>query len=237
MNHFQISTFTGLIHNQPTQLINARELHEHLQVGKMFAHWIRDRIEQYGFTENEDFLRLPNLASGKNQGFTAFFGGNNKVDYHLTLDMAKELCMLERSELGRQARRYFIEQEKHARTLAEQNAKLLASIPPFLLSNPDTTTRLIERAQNAFFVAHPEGKEILRYREMGLTNAEIAKLLNIGKTTLKRRLTTIFSLGLAERKPSPFGVKATQPTQLTLMAKVEKIDQILFDIEMAEEKH
>ncbi|QIM63703.1 antirepressor [Pasteurellaceae bacterium Orientalotternb1] len=205
-----ITTFQGVIANQSTLLVNARELHERLQISTRFDIWINRRISEYSFVENLDFIERSNL---NNRGFFK----TEVKDYHLTLDMAKELCMLERSELGRQARRYFIEQEKHARTLAEQNAKLLASIPPFLLSNPDTTTRLIERAQNAFFVAHPEGKEILRYREMGLTNAEIAKLLNIGKTTLKRRLATIFSLGLAERKPSPFGVKAAQSTQLTLM--------------------
>lgn len=216
MNHFQISTFTGLISNQPIQLVNARELHQTLENGKQFSDWIQHRISKYKFAENLDFIVVHQLVN-VDRGFFGMRQENIK-DYHITLDMAKELCMLERSELGRQARRYFIEQEKNAKALAEQNAKLLAQIPPFLLSNPDTTTRLIERAQNAFFVAHPEGKEILRYREMGLTNAEIAKLLNIGKTTLRRRLATIFSLGLAERKPSPFGVKATQPTQLTLMA-------------------
>ena len=188
-----ISTFTGVIANQSTLLVNARELHERLQISTRFDIWIQRRISEYNFVENLDFIERSTL---NNRGF---FKTETK-DYHLTLDMAKELCMLERSELGRQARRYFIEQEKEAKRLAEQNAKLLASIPPFLLSNPDQTAMLIGRAHQAFFLTYPEAKDILRYREMGLTNPEIAKLLGLSKNTIERRLTKMFELGLTERR-------------------------------------
>lgn len=205
-----ISTFNGFIANQTTTLVNARELHQRLQVKRDFSTWIKDRIEQYHFIENEDFIRSPNLGSGKP---LSFFGGNNRTDYHLTLDMAKELCMLERSELGRQARRYFIEQEKQAKQLAAQNAKLLAAIPPFLLNNPDQTTALVQQAQQAFLTLHPEAKAIVRYRDMGLTNPEICKLLNLTKMMLERRLAKMFELGLAERKTQN---QYTQQSQLPL---------------------
>lgn len=49
-------------------------------------------------------------------------------------------------------------------------------------------------------MAYPEGKDILRYREMGLTNPEIAKLLGVGKTKIERRLTKMFELGMIERR-------------------------------------
>ena len=188
-----IQTFSGVIANQSTLLVNARELHERLQISTPFHKWIQRRIEDYNFAENLDFIERTNLSA------RGFFKTEVK-DYHLTLDMAKELCMLERSELGRQARRYFIEQEKEAKRLAEQNAKLLASIPPFLLSNPDQTAMLIGRAHQAFFLTYPEAKDILRYREMGLTNPEIAKLLGLSKNTIERRLTKMFELGLTERR-------------------------------------
>lgn len=188
-----IQTFSGVIANQSTLLVNARELHERLQICTRFDIWIQRRISEYNFVENLDFIERSTL---NNRGF---FKTKTK-DYHLTLDMAKELCMLERSELGRQARRYFIEQEKEAKRLAEQNAKLLASIPPFLLSNPDQTAMLIGRAHQAFFLTYPETKDILRYREMGLTNPEIAKLLGLSKNTIERRLTKMFELGLTERR-------------------------------------
>ncbi|MDE3988691.1 antA/AntB antirepressor family protein, partial [Glaesserella parasuis] len=132
-----ISTFKGVIANQTTLLVNARELHERLQISTRFDIWISRRINEYNFLENLDFtetIKFERVEKG-------FFGEREieVKEYHLTLDMAKELCMLERSELGRQARRYFIEQEKNAKALAEQNAKLLAQIPPFLLNNPDQT--------------------------------------------------------------------------------------------------
>lgn len=59
---------------------------------------------------------------------------------------------------------------------------------------------LIGRAHQAFFLTYPEAKDILRYREMGLTNPEIAKLLGLSKNTIERRLTKMFELGLTERR-------------------------------------
>lgn len=193
-----ISTFTGVIANQTTLLVNARELHERLQISTAFTKWIQRRISDYNFVENLDFIETVKFDRVEK----GFFGEREIEikEYHLTLDMAKELCMLERSELGRQARRYFIEQEKKARALAEQNAQLLASIPPFLLNNPDHTTALIERAHQAFFIAYPETKDILRYREMGLTISEISKLVSIGTSTIERRLSKMFELGITERQ-------------------------------------
>lgn len=195
MKNLSIKTFNGSIQNQPVQLINARELHEVLQSKQHFSDWIKKRISDFSFQENLDFIGVHKTMITE----AGFFGSRQKEvkEYHITLDMAKELCMLERSELGRQARRYFIEQEKQARLLAEQNATLLANIPPFLLNNPDHTSMMVAKAHQAFFMAYPEGKEILRYREMGLTNPEIAKLLGVGKTTIERRQhpTTQLSLG------------------------------------------
>ncbi|MDE3972082.1 antA/AntB antirepressor family protein [Glaesserella parasuis] len=99
-----ITTFQGVIANQPSILVNARELHTRLQIGKDFSTWIKDRITNYGFQEGLDFSPI----LGKSKGLF----GRPAVEYHITLDMAKELCMLERSELGQKARRYFIQMEK-----------------------------------------------------------------------------------------------------------------------------
>ena len=77
------------------QLVSARELHEGLEVGKKFTDWIKNRINKYGFEENEDYT-IVNLAS---QNGEASWGGNNRVDYIITTDMAKELCMVENNEL------------------------------------------------------------------------------------------------------------------------------------------
>lgn len=96
------------------KLVNARTLYEFLGVGRDFSNWIKSRIDKYGFWEDEDYVKFsPDLASvGRND--LRGSGGQNRIEYGLTLDMAKELCMVENNEKGRQARRFFIECEKIA---------------------------------------------------------------------------------------------------------------------------
>lgn len=91
------------------QAVNARELHEKLGNKKQFANWIQLRIEQYGFVENQDFQVFNQKVKNSN-------GGRNRKEYALSLDMAKELCMVENNDAGRRIRKYFIEVEKKART-------------------------------------------------------------------------------------------------------------------------
>lgn len=98
-----------LIQSNNDLMVDARLLHEKLKSRRQFANWIADRIKDYGFVEGKDYLtNLLNRSDGKK--------GKGKTDYHLTLDMAKELCMVERSDIGRSFRRYFIEAEKELRT-------------------------------------------------------------------------------------------------------------------------
>lgn len=91
-----------------TQAVDARELHAFLEVGKDFSTWIKDRISQYGFLENQDFGIFPN--SGEKSG-----RGRPTTEYAITIGMAKELSMVERNEKGKQARQYFIECERRLR--------------------------------------------------------------------------------------------------------------------------
>lgn len=86
------------------KLVNARELHEQLLVGKVFAAWIQDRIEKYGFLENEDFFPFLEKTSGR-----------PKTEYMLTMDTAKEIAMVQNNEQGRAIRKYFIKVEKEYR--------------------------------------------------------------------------------------------------------------------------
>lgn len=86
--------------------VSGRELHAFLGSKRQFADWIRERVSQYGFTEKADYLKVIHKIVKNSQG------GRRQVEYHLTLDMAKELAMVERTDKGREARRYFIECEK-----------------------------------------------------------------------------------------------------------------------------
>ena len=107
-NQNLIPVFSGSLSDSETLLCDTRKLHEFLQVNSKFADWIKNRISEYGFVENQDFL-VSKILETKNGR-----GGNRKAltEYHITLDMAKELAMVERNEQGKAARRYFIECEK-----------------------------------------------------------------------------------------------------------------------------
>ena len=85
------------------QLVCARELHTFIQSKRDFSNWITQRIAKYGFTEGYDFTT--NLLNNGRRG-------KPKKEYYLTLDVAKELSMVENNERGRQARRYFIQCEE-----------------------------------------------------------------------------------------------------------------------------
>lgn len=92
--------------------VNARDLHSFLESKQDFSTWMKNRIEQYGFVENQDFQILAP------QNYGASWGGSNKVEYALSINMAKELSMVERSEKGKQARRYFIACEEKLKEVA-----------------------------------------------------------------------------------------------------------------------
>lgn len=88
---------------QLKRTVSARELHKFLIVGRQFNGWIIGRVESYGFLENIDYIRrgVPNGTG---------------YDYHVSIDMAKELAMVERNDKGREVRKYFIECENKLKT-------------------------------------------------------------------------------------------------------------------------
>ena len=91
------------INGNAVETVNARELHAFLQSRQDFSTWIKNRIADYDFVENQDFVRFHKKMEANNATL---------IDYYITLDMAKELSMVERNEKGKQARKYFIECEK-----------------------------------------------------------------------------------------------------------------------------
>lgn len=103
-------------------VVNARELHKWLKNGDRFATWIKGRIKKYEFLENEDFACFSEISE-KPQG------GRPNVQYILTLDMAKELSMVENNEQGKIARRYFIRCE---RELHQANNNLMIQLLSFV---------------------------------------------------------------------------------------------------------
>ncbi|MGQ7504713.1 phage antirepressor KilAC domain-containing protein [Streptococcus suis] len=92
------------VNDNQEPVVSGRQLHEALEVKTPYSMWF-DRMVEYGFTENQDFL-LNNFVKQTGRG------GHNKVDHIIKLDMAKEIAMIQRSDRGKQVRQYFIQIEK-----------------------------------------------------------------------------------------------------------------------------
>lgn len=93
------------IGGEEVNAVSARVLHASLGNKDAFAHWIKDRIEQFGFLEGQDFVTFWENSQK----------GRPRKEYVVSIRMAKELCMVERNEKGKQVRLYFIECEKIAK--------------------------------------------------------------------------------------------------------------------------
>ncbi|MBF7683925.1 antA/AntB antirepressor family protein [Acinetobacter sp. B5B] len=99
-------------------------MHEFLGSRQEFSHWWKKRVKEYNFSQVIDFCVNDNFIND----VSAFGGVRKTTAYHISLNMAKELSMVEKTEKGRQARRYFIEVEQRAtrqyNDLMELNNKL-----------------------------------------------------------------------------------------------------------------
>lgn len=118
------------------KVVNARELHQGLEVGKDFSTWIKDRIEKYGFKEDEDYILLTDFGEQKGSG------GHNRIEYIIKLDMAKEIAMVQNNEIGKHYRRYLIEVEKKYK--AGVNPKAFDEITKNLGYFMQTATKTLE---------------------------------------------------------------------------------------------
>lgn len=117
------------IGGETIQTCNARDLHAFLEVKARFNDWIRNRVEDFGFQENQDFITLTRLL----------VSGGKRKDYYLSLDMAKELAMVERNAKGKEARLYFIDCERIAKSKTAVPA--LPSYPEALRQLADAIDR------------------------------------------------------------------------------------------------
>lgn len=98
---------------QPT--VSARELHNGLEVSERFQSWFNRQL-QYGFEENSDYVGCKEFNTLAKQELQ---------DYQISIDMAKQICMLQRSDKGRQYRQYFLDLEKAWNTPEQVMARAL----------------------------------------------------------------------------------------------------------------
>lgn len=178
-----IPVMTGDIGGESASLVSAKQLHTFLCVGRDFTNWIKGRISQYGFTAGLDYLIVENLSSPKRA--SAKSRQQLEHDYMITIDMGKELAMVERNDKGREVRRYFIQ--------CERQAKAAAPIPPSYPEALRLAADLLEKAtrlENLLVAAAPKVDFVNRFvisnGNMGFR--EVAKLMNVKETVLRQFL-------------------------------------------------
>ena len=100
-----------IFNDEIRKAVSARELWYKLESKQEFTNWIKNRIEKFSFMDGTDYTRFDKVIKGDEKGY----GNKTTIEYFITLDMAKELCMLENNAKGKLFRKYFIEIEKQAR--------------------------------------------------------------------------------------------------------------------------
>lgn len=158
--------------------LSARELHEFLEVGTEFAKWMQ-RMSEYGFTKNVDYeVIVKNDENSK--------GGRPSTDYQITVEMAKEIAMIQRSEKGKQARQYFIQLEKEWNSPEKVMARALlladSKIQSLKLENKIKDQQIGELKPKADYY-----DEILKNKGL-VTITQIAKDYGLSGSTMNRKL-------------------------------------------------
>ena len=122
----RIPVTMNTIGDKEIQSVRGRNLHDFLAVGRDFTTWLKARIKQYGFAEGKDYVIVEDLTAPKR--------GSSKSrqriehDYIISLNMGKELSMVERNDQGKSARQYFIDCEERLRRIApEEHQAALAT--------------------------------------------------------------------------------------------------------------
>ena len=184
-----IPTFLGEINGEQQPLVDARKLHEFLDSKQEFTNWINSRIDKFGFIANSDYLIDKIITQVPHQG------GMREIqvkEYHLSLDMAKELSMVERNDKGRQARRYFIDCEKKihtAQNLVSNYINELETTHRQALQYNHKLSQLVLKQDNDL-------QTIKVMYEGGLTNEQMARAINASYSTVEKRLRTLRDIGL-----------------------------------------
>ncbi|MHB0873468.1 MAG: antA/AntB antirepressor family protein [Acidithiobacillus ferrooxidans] len=162
----------GTIQGRVQPLCDARDLHAFLGVQWAFSNWIKHLITKYDFVEGVDFITF-DLRKNANQ--VGHGGDRRSVEYHLTIDMAKQLAMVQNNERGRQARLYFIERERLSYEVPVNKEPPVNEARAFF----STVRRIVvDRAAQVHCVSHGNRVRTFYWRDLSNTHTIITGDLN-----------------------------------------------------------
>lgn len=162
------------------QAVMGRDLHVFLEVGAEYRHWF-PRMVAYGFEEGKDY-------AVKNDRVQDSLGREREAMNHIiTLDMAKHLAMIQRTDKGKQAREYFIECEKLARQPRVDVSQITRLEMAQMLVNAEEE-RLALEAEKKVLEPKAEAYDSFMDAEGMYSVGTVGKMLGIGRTTLFRKL-------------------------------------------------
>lgn len=212
-----------IIEHNGQRAVNARELHAFLENKRQFADWIKQRIEQYGFVENQDYEVFHNFVKRET-------GGSTRTEYALSLDMAKELSMVENNEKGRMARKYFIQCEKKLQhpkvnSLLEDRLKAATWAVGFLNMNEASRLRLAKAVLDPLGLPSPDyvpskglmhsATALLKKNGIKMSSAAFNKVLEksgiIERKTREGRTGKIHKWAWLPDKHSQYGENVVSP--------------------------
>lgn len=156
-------------------LVSGRELHEALGIKTQYSKWF-DRMCEYGFAENTDYILVSQkcLTNNPRNPYTEV------TDHQMTIDMAKELCMIQRTEIGKRCRVYFLNIEKQWNTPEAVMARALQIANQRLeLATHHNTSLIATAAEQAQQIE--EMKPKARYYDIVLNSAGVMPISTIAK--------------------------------------------------------
>lgn len=164
------------------KVVSARDLYNFLGSKQDFSTWIKNRIDKYDFIEGVDYTRFHKKMDANNA---------TCIEYVITIDMGKELSMVENNEKGKSARRYFIECEKQAK----QNVSIPQSFAQALQLAADQAKQLELQA--------PKVESYDKFINSSSLQSfkDVANMLGLGRNTLMKRLR---ELKILTRKNTPY---------------------------------
>ncbi len=184
--------------NNGKKAVNARYLHSFLESKQEFANWIKGRINKYDFVEGKDFETLyfdyqGNLLNIRHDNFIKSENQQvSKIEYALSIGMAKELSMLENNERGKQARKYFIACEENKRELSRKELLLMA-----LQAEEDKERLALENEKQQKQIERLKPKADFAEKAFAMEGkvdiGQAAKILNLGygRNTLFKKLREV----------------------------------------------